>query len=153
MSSFNPQEFMNQVSNEANDTRITPCPEGEYIGVLGEPKLEERTSQKTGETYLQLTIPVTVDDPAAKEATGRDPLTVRWQSFIDRTENGGLNFGQGKNIKLGRLREATGLNKPGEPFSIGKLQGKIVKIAVKHRPDPTDSETIYDEVSKVMAFS
>lgn len=149
--SFNPAEFMNQVATNANDTRVTPCPEGEYVGILGEPKLDERTSQKTGETYLQLTIPVIVDDPEAKRATGRDPLTVRWQSFIDRTENGGLDFGQGKNIRLGRLREATGLNKPGEPFSISKFQGKMVKISVKHRLDPTDSENVYDEVSKVLA--
>lgn len=146
--SFDPNTFMNQVTEEANETRIIPCPEGEYVGILGEPTVKEITSQKTGETYVQLSIPVTIDDPTAKAATGRDPLTVRWQSFIDRTASGGLDFGVGKNIKLGRLREACGLNKPGEPFSMGKFQGKMIKVSVKHRNDPNDSETIYDEISK-----
>lgn len=147
--SFDPNAFMNQVSSEANDTRITPCPVGEYIGVLGEPKLAEITSQKTGETYLQLTIPVTIDDEEAKKATGRDTLTVRWQSFLERTAEGALDFGKGKNVKLGRLREATGLNKPGEPFSIPRFQGKMLKVSVTHRPSPNDAETIYDEIGKV----
>lgn len=147
MGTFDPAVFMQQSFDQAGDTKIVPVPIGEYLALTGEPTMEEVTSQKTGETFLRLTVKCTIMDPAVIALTGRDPTTVRFQTLLDRKEDGNLDFGKGKNIQLNRLREATGNNKPGVAWRIPDLGGKTVKVKVKNRPDPNDSETIYDEVS------
>ena len=45
---------------------------------------------------------------------------------------GSVDNSKGKNNAQRIYREATGLNKPGEAFSWRMMQGKVVKVKVKH---------------------
>lgn len=74
---------------------------------------------------------------------GRDSLKVRDSFWPDVTPNGGLDMAKGKNVKLNRLRDAVGLNTPGQPFSIGMFSNKMVKAQVSHR---VDGDVIYTDV-------
>lgn len=147
---FNPDTFLQSSTTEVNDTKKIPCPAGEYVAVAE--KVEARTWQsKDGlKSGIALDITWTIDDAAAKEVTGRDNVQVRQGLMLDILESGGLDMGKGKNIALGRLREATGLNVPGQPFSPAMLQGRAAKVTVSHR---VDGEDIYDEIKKVAALS
>lgn len=147
---FNPDTFLQSSTTEVNDTKKIPCPVGEYIAVAE--KVEARTWQsKDGlKSGLALDVTWTIDDAAAKEVTGRDNVQVRQGLMLDILESGGLDMGKGKNIALGRLREATGLNVPGQPFSPAMIQGRAAKVTVSHR---VDGEDIYDEIKKVAALS
>ena len=55
-------------------------------------------------------------------------------------------MGKGQNVGLGRLREAVGLNSPGQPFAFSMLTGRVAKVVVKHR---IHEDKIFAEVKAV----
>lgn len=144
--SFDPSTFLNQTFTEENSTVLTPCPEGEYPSIAE--KVDVNTWQKRdgSASGLKLDIVWDIQDEQVKAATGREPTRVRQSIMLDLTDTGQLDMGKGKNVNLGRLREATDLNQAGQPFSFAMIQGRMAKVAVKHR---IDGDNIYDEVKAV----
>ena len=144
---FNPDQFLDMQVNESNDTKLVPVPVGEYTAVVEDVKCRQWQSKADpSKSGLTLDITWSVDDSAVKELLGRDKVTVRQGTMLDLTDSGGLDMGKGRNIGLGRLREALDLNKPGQPFSFSMLNGRVAKVAVSHR---VDGENIYAEVKGV----
>jgi len=147
---FDPTSFLDQSTEQANDTVQTPIPVGEYTGVIDKLELKEWTSTKNpGDGGWKLSITWLLDDPSVKEFLGRDKVTVRQEIMLDIDDGGRLDMGKGRNVGLGKLRAATDLNVPGQPFAPSQLQGQIAKIVIKHRMDPKDSEKVYSEVGAV----
>jgi len=148
MGQFDPNQFLDATVTEANSTQLSPCPVGEYHAVIAdEPKFRQFSGTKDPtKTYTSLDLQWAIDDPSVCEVTGRTPTKVRQSLMLDFTESGSLDMGRGRNVGLGRLREAVGLNKPGQPFSFRQLQGQHAKVVVSHR---VDGENIYDEVRAV----
>lgn len=152
MSMFNPDTFLATSYTEANSTTLTPVPEGEYVAILGKPKARQFSGTKDpGAVYTSLDINCEIDlggqYPAVAEQIGRDKANVRFSCMLDMTEDGtGLDMGKGKNVGLGRLREAADLNVPGAPFSFAMFEGRPVKVSVKHR---VVDDRIFDEVKAV----
>lgn len=147
---FNPDTFLQATTTEVNDTKKIPCPAGEYIAVVEKVEARPWQSKDGLKSGVALDITWAIDDPAVKETVGRDNVQVRQGLMLDLLESGGLDMGKGKNIALGRLREATGLNVPGQPFSPTMFAGRAAKVTVSHR---VDGEDIYDEIKKVAALS
>ena len=143
---FDPSVFLDQTMTEASSTSRTPVPVGEYQGITGEVSIKQATS-KEGATLTFLEVPIEIDSAEVRKAleTDRNP-SVRYSALLEFNDHGGIDTGKGKNVGLGRIREATGLNKPGEPFSFRQLAGRPLKVAIKHR---TDGENIYAEVRAV----
>lgn len=135
MGTFDPATFLDINVNEANDTVSTPVPEGEYNAIAGEPKVRQWTSKDGTKSGLALDIPWTIDSgyPEIKAATGRDVNIVTQGLMLDLNESGNLDTGKGRNVGLGKLREAAGLNTPGKPFNFRMLTGRMAKISIKHR--------------------
>jgi hypothetical protein len=148
--SFDPSSFLNSTFTEANATQSEPVPVGEYQAVVE--KVEANTWQSRDGTKSGLKLDVTwnVDDAGVKAAMGRDKVSVRQGIMLDLNEQGGLDMGKGRNVTLGRLRDATGLNVNGQPFSPTMLVGKVAKISVSQRPD---GEAIYNDVKGVARLS
>lgn len=150
--SFDPKKFMEAPLNEGSVV-ATPCPEGEWEAQIvpfsgdEEVSFEEFTSNKNGKTYTKMTVMLEITNPEVTSVTGREPTRVRYQTFLDLTDSGSLDMGNGKNLGLNRLRDAVGLNKSGFRFS--DLMGKSLIANVTHRVDERDSSRVYDEVSKV----
>lgn len=151
MSTFDPNSFLNAQLTDANSTTFVPCPPGEYHAVtVEEPKFRENQGKADpSKSYLSMDILWEISDPAVVEVTSRNPTRVRQSILIDRNDTGNLDMGKGKNIALGRLREAVGLNEPGKPFSFRQLAGQTAKVTVINRPDPSDPDKVYDEVKAV----
>jgi hypothetical protein len=147
MGTFDPNTFLDATMTEANSTESIPCPEGEYIAVANdEPAIRQFSGVKDPtKTYTSLDIVWTIEDPQVAEITKRSPTKVRQSLMLDMGQNG-LDMGPGKNIGLGRLREAVGLNVPGKPFSFRQLQGVQALVKVTNR---TDGERVFDEVKSV----
>ena len=143
---FDAQSFIDSTINESNDTKIVPVPAGEYMGIID--KINARQWQSKDGTQTGITLDVTwiVEDAAVKELLGRETVTVRQGVMLDINANGGLDTNTGKNVGLGRLREAVGKNTPGEPFSFTMLPGLAGKINVHHR---IVGEDTYAEVKGV----
>jgi len=76
--------------------------------------------------------PFVLQDDAVKQEMGRDQVTVYKSIMLDFDENGGLAKGKNKNIDLGRVLQAAGLN--GANWQITQLRGAgPVVVKVVHR--------------------
>lgn len=148
---FSPEQFLDMQVTESNDTKIIPIPVGEYLAVIGEVKvLQWQKKDDPSQAGLKLQILWELDSPEVKALLARDKVTARQDQMLDLTETGGLDMGKGRNVGLGRLREATGLNTPGQPFAFSMLTGRMAKVSIKHR---VDGDTIYSEVKGVAKVS
>lgn len=150
MSMFNADAFLQGSVTGAMDTKIIPCPEGDYLGVITGLAARQWNSKDGSKTGIALDVTWTIEDQGVKDHCARSEVTVRQSIMLDCDDNLQLEVGPGKNIGLGRLREATGQNDPSRPFSFGNLQGQMAKVGVKHRVDDRDNETIYAEVKSVV---
>lgn len=144
MSSFSPEIFLNTETESANATEYVPVPEGEFPASIKALKPRILTD---GRPILDVTW--TVDDETVREETGMAEPVVRQSIWLDITESGGLDFGKGKNVSLGRLRESVGQNQSGKPWAPGMLVGQAAKIKIEHSIDKRDGKTIQADVKAV----
>ena len=148
MSTFNPEQFLDQQITETNDTIVIPVPVGEYIAVATGVKCRPWQSKDGSQSGLALDITWEIDDASVKEFLGRDKVTCKQGIMLDVIDSGGLDMGKGRNIGLGRLREALGLNVPGQPFAFSMIPGRAARVKVSHR---VAGEEIFAEVKQVAA--
>lgn len=144
--SFDPSSFLNQSFDEALDTKVVPCPVGEYVALAEKVDIKQWAARDGSSSGLKLEILWDIQDENVKALLGRDTVRVPQQQMLDLTETGALDFGKGKNVGLGRIREALGLNTPGEPFAFSMIQGRMAKVSVSHR---INGEDIYHEIKKI----
>lgn len=145
-SPFDADNFMNTQSTESNATKVIPVPPGEYNAIIKDLKLRDAKDNKVMDVIWE------IDSQAARDATGRKEVQVRQSLFLDFNEGGGLSFAEGKNVALGRLRQALNQNNKGQPWSPAMLKGGVAKINVTHRMDK-DTGDVFDQVSKVAPLS
>lgn len=140
MSAFDPDRFMQETVEGANDTTYPTIPAGEYTGMISDVKIRQIESKKNPGTYMYpcdvtwelLNVPNDI-----LREIGREKITVRQNVWLDITDNGSLDLGKGKNVNLGRLREALDLNRPG--FTLGQLNGAgPARLSVTLKPDNND---------------
>ena len=144
---FDAAAFLNTAYTEANDTKIIPIDEGEYQAIAGEVEAETWQSKDGTKSGLKVTIPWKIDSQAMREKTGREQITVRQDLMLDTLPGSNmLDMGKGKNVRLGQLREALGLNKPGVPFKWDQIPGKAAKVKVGLRPY---EDRMFEEVKAV----
>jgi len=144
--SFDPNTFLNATFTEENDTKVIPVPAGEYLALAEKVDVKSWSSKDGSSSGIKLEILWDIQDDNVKALLGRDTVKCAQQQMLDLTDTGALDMGKGKNVGLGRIREALGLNKPGEPFSFGMIQGRMAKVVVSHR---TAGEDIYAEIKKI----
>jgi hypothetical protein len=133
--SFDPGSFLNTQVVGANDTKLVPIPVGEYIGITESVDcVPWQSKEDTSKSGLKLVVTIGIDNETVKSITGRDKPTVKHDVMLDINPGGqGLDMGKGKNVSLGRLREALQLNNPNEPFSFLQIPGRPIKVSIKHR--------------------
>lgn len=146
MSVFDPSTFLNTQETGALSTSYDPIPDNEYSAFIGagEEAVKARSTQ-SGQHILDVTWEIT--DPALAEQLGREKVTVRQSIFLDMTAQGTLDRGKGKNVQLGRLREALNQNDPSRPWSPLSLRGAgPAKIKVTSR---TTDQGVFNDVKAV----
>ncbi len=145
---FNAEQFMEQTIKGANSIKMQPIPVGEYPAIIS--KVQPRPWQSKDGTSSGISLDVTweIADDNLKVSLGRDKITVRQGVMLDlNLETGDLDMGEGRNVGLGRLREAVGKNSG--DFSLSSLPGLAAKVVVTHRLDKEKDE-IYSEVNRVL---
>lgn len=147
---FNPEAFLNMQTDEANSTELLAVPEGEYLAVTNPVSAENfrsfdiKKGERAGSKGYALDLTWSINDESGdiKKIIGRTP-TARQSLMLDIRPDGTLEFGKGRNVGLGQLREALGQNQTGRPWSFSMLGSQVGKIKVKHR---IDSGRTYVEV-------
>jgi hypothetical protein len=154
---FNPDEFLDQTTDQEGSTYMTPCPAGEFRAVIADDvKFREEESRKTGKKLHLADVFWRIEDPEVEAALQRKPV-VRQSVFIDlkvnpstgRTE---LDFGEGKNVGLNRIRDAVGQNRAGMPWSPRMLKDQMATVVVTQRNDENDQKIIYNDIKRVGAL-
>ena len=141
-SSFDPNVFLDAQMTEVNEKR-PPLPaenpassDGLYDAVIGEITTKTGVMEKgdrAGQPWVSMVIPLRVQVPAEVQALGIAPeLTLTDRAFLDLTPQGSVDNSKGKNRAQRNYRDATGMNKPGEPFAWRMLQGRMVKVKMTH---------------------
>lgn len=151
---FNPDEFLSSNVDGALSTRLDPTPEGEYkatIKDVAKPRLIQ-PKDPTKAPFAVIDIVWLLDAPDLAAKLGRKELTVRQGVMLD-IAGGKLDTAKGKNITLGRLREAVKQNGPGSWSPTQLVGAGPAVVMVTHRPDKDNSDIVYDEIRKVAALS
>ena len=143
---FDAQSFLDATVTSSNDTKITPVPVGEYMGIIEKVAPRQWQSKDGTQSGIALDVIWLVEDSGVKQLLGRDTVTCKQGIMLDLTAQGGLDLSKGKNVGLGRLREAVGKNNEGEPFAFSQLPGLSAKISVNHR---ISGEDVFAEVKAV----
>ena len=76
---FDAQNFMNAVFDEVNDTKIIPCPAGEFYAQIEKVEPKSGTiskGERTGETWAQIAVTYVIEDEAVRQLVGRDVVKV-----------------------------------------------------------------------------
>lgn len=148
MNTFDPNLFLEQSFSEANSTKSLPVPEGEFAATVK--SVTPRTwAKKDDPTVSGLALDViwSIDDENIKAQLDRKEVTVKQGIMLDINDAGNLDMSKGRNVQLGRLREALGLNTPGQAFSFQMIPGRAAKILVKQR---VEGEDIFADVKGVV---
>ena len=150
---LDPSLFLSTTTTESTSTQLDPVPKGEFLA-LSEPVTQEsfqsfdiKKGENAGKKGWRLNVVWKITDEAAGEYKGRK---VRQQLWLELTSDGaGIDMGKGKNISLGRLREALGQNTNGQPWNPSMLGSQPARISVVQRLDDNDSSKIYNDVEAV----
>lgn len=141
-SAFDPQTFLDAQTTEVN-TKRPPIPtenpedsNGLYTALIGEIKTDAGTigkGERIGQPWVSMLIPLKLQIPSSIQAQGiPQEITLTDRAFLDLTASGAIDNSPGKNRRQKDYREATDLNKPGEPFAWRMLSGRVVKVKVSH---------------------
>jgi hypothetical protein len=133
MGLFDPAALANMQFDQDNSTQFVPVPVGEYVATSSDMEITTWQSREGDKSGMKINLKWNIDDAAVKELLEREQVAVKQDIMLDMTEQGGLDFGKGKNVRLGQLREALGLNVKGEPFSFQMLNGRMALVSVTHR--------------------
>jgi hypothetical protein len=152
-STFNPDALLDLSTESQLSTREKVLPEGDYEGTIKSMKGRVTTSEKGTFNWLDFQIEIDGNQQApngqlVSEIVNRPSTQVRYSITLDLTEAGTLASEEGRNLSLGRLREAADQNHAG-PWSIRNLVGARLRVSVKHRFDKNDPSIIYQDISKV----
>lgn len=149
MNPFDAATFLETSVDEANDTKLIPVPVGEYTAVVEKIKADTWQGRKDPSMHgVKLFVTWMIDDQNVKALLNRDKVTITQDVMLDTLPNGGLDMSKGKNISLGRLREALGLNVPGQPFKFSDLNGRVATIRVINEPYEGEMYAKIKEVAK-----
>lgn len=147
--SFDAQSFLDATITSANSTRVVPVPIGEYMGIVDKVSPRQWQSKDGTTSGIALDVIWLVEDSGVKQLLGRETVTAKQGIMLDLTPQGGLDLSDGKNVGLGRLREAVGKNEAGVPFSFSQLPGSAAKISVTHRVSGEDTFAEVKAVAKL----
>jgi hypothetical protein len=148
---FDANALLNAVTTAATSTEYSLLPQGEeFTGLIKEVKLE--TGSKDGRDWAKANIMVEASGQKVRDAlnNGRDKVTIRYGLFLDISESGGLASGPGSNVPLGRLRDAVGQNKAGDPWKFQDLVGQNIIFTVRHRKV---DEEVFQDIAKILPLS
>lgn len=133
MSIFDPALFLDASIDQPMERR-DPLPVGDYTAVIGAPTTRAWTGKTDpSKSGVAADVPLTIDIPAdMAERLGYSTLNVRDSIMLDLTSGGTIDYSKGKNNQLRTYREALDMNKPGDSFSLRRMEGRVVLVKISH---------------------
>ena len=122
------------INTEEIKTEYIPVPEGVFPATVVDYEFKEFPANEPGKPpSLLLSIKLRLDDPDLNKELEQDEVIRRYETWINRDENGGL---ANNNIGFGRLLNAAGQHSLGEVDMLTALEackGSSVMAEVRHK--------------------
>lgn len=157
---FDPSKFSQPITG-AMSTEYEIVPEGDFTLMVGD--YDEATwfrsqtftnDDGTTRDAVSVSIPMEILDDNVRAKMGRERVFSRYQFFLDMDAEGNIDFTQGKNVKLGRLRQVLDQNDPSLAWSFPLLAGKgPFKGHNKVTSSKKNPEQKFAEISRVTTMS
>jgi hypothetical protein len=145
---FDVDTFLNTPISEPMSTRYTIAPEGIFMLQIEDVSAASGTSDNG--PWLRLDITYTLTDPSVLDALNTRRLIVRGgRLFLDLNPDGSLDLRDGRNVRLGKLRDAVKQNTRNQPWSPSMLKGQMVAGQIRHSPSRNDPNEPIAEVVRV----
>jgi hypothetical protein len=132
-------------------TETKPIPMGLYPASITKVdiKIGEAgpTAKTPGAPWARIDVTWDIDDDHLRQSLGRSAVVVVQGIMLDLDTDGQPATGDGKNVRLGRLRKATGCNNGNE--SLLSLIGRQARIEINHR---MYNDTVQADVKNVAAI-
>ena len=148
ISTFDPDLFLGGEMKGGFDTSFARVPPGEYSAMIDDVKVR-KVNTDDGERAVMDVTWLIIDEDVKKETELERP-TCRQGFFLDVNDKGGLERGKNKNVGLGRLLEALGIDQ-GDKWSPEGLKSSMAVVRVEHKPNKDDPENPYANVTRVAA--
>lgn len=149
---FDVNQLLDSQTTEAAKRRPPLNPTLEYIGILSSPTARNvQGKQDPSKSYTFIDWNVDVDltaNPQERERVGQDTVRLRYSASLDMNETG-IDWSPGKNTGLRLMREALGMNVPGQAFSINAMTGRPIRVKIKHEEYPEGSGELQDRIAAV----
>lgn len=150
MSLFDSDNFLGSSAGGTLSTERTLIPANTYSNAsIKDLNVKHGTiasGDKAGEAWVRLNVVWSIDDEALRTQLDRANVVITQGFMLDVTPAGELDTGKGKNVRLGKLKKALGLN-DGETKWMDFI-GKFATIQVSHGVNSKDG-TATEEVSAV----
>lgn len=149
MSSFNAESFLSTRSQGKMDTKYPTCPAGWYQAQIDNLAARQVDKNDGSGQSTVMDINWLVLDDNVKQQLNVERVLVRQGIFLDLTEEGQLDYGTGKNVKLGKVRDVLKQNNPKKDWFPNLLIGSMARIHVEHKPNPNDPDSPYANVTEI----
>lgn len=132
MSGFDPESFLQRITNQQGSTEFVAVPEGYYRAAIADLKMDVASTKDGDRNTMIATWSIDDLDGELEKMTGRSRNTVRQTFWLDLTEEGQLNMAKGRNPRLNLVREALGQNVAGRDWNPLQMLGVPADIEVTH---------------------
>jgi hypothetical protein len=154
---FDPNTVADIEVTGAMETKRVPIPVGRYNFQVSKLTIKEGTiddGDRKGEKWWAFELDCemqagskTSTGESIEELTGIPQPHSRYQGFLDRDQKTGvLELGPGRNVDLGKIREAVGLNGSATPFKMKMLVGQVFNGEIVHRANPKSPGEFFAEI-------
>jgi hypothetical protein len=154
MSVFDASSFMQNIVKAELATRFPVIPEGEYLAQVKKIDMRQVDFKKVEGSGIAIELQWEIMDDGVREATKMDHPFCRQSWLLDLVKDSDppqLDLAEGRNIRLGQLLAACGLNSK-KGWSIGMILNQTCGVRVKHRANEDDPEAPFSEVSRVVSL-
>lgn len=114
MSLFDPSTFLDSSAGGPLSTERLLVPAGVYSNAyISDVTPKEGTigeGDRAGQPWVSINFIWVIDDNELRQKMDRAEVKVTQSVMLDLTEDGQLDTGKGKNVRLGKLRKALGIN-------------------------------------------
>lgn len=158
ISAFDPNSFLDATTSEVQTKRPLIPVGRDVIATIGEPKSIPWTSNKDGipRQGMRIDVPFEFDvasfPPDIQQLYMVDgkltttKIVITDGVMLDLTEQGAIDGAPGKNARQRQYRDALDLNKPGDRFNWRMVQGRQIRVKIRHEPYNNE---VYDKIGAV----
>lgn len=142
MGIFSQENFLDDEAGGPMSTERVLIPADTYKGCyIKDVKPQEgliKKGDRTGQPWARVNFVWVIDSPELRDKLIRAEVTINQGIMLDLDDNGEIDTRKGRNVRLGRLRKALGINDG--PIRWRDFVNKPATLQIEHKPSDLNGE-------------